>query len=1014
MVKVHKLVAAIATALSFSTTGAYALNMGEISWKSAYGQPLNATIELSGTAGLTAKDIQASLASNAEFTNAGITHSNELAKLSFTTVMGKGGKAYIKITSHQPIKEPYLDILVNVSFQGTKLSKDYTILLDLPATNNKISVTNQPISQATHTPDKSNTVANEDRQESSDSYQIKKGETLWIIAEKLHGSSNTAKTAAAIYKKNPNAFINGSINHLIAGYNLKVPSAKEIRAISITEANNLFSPTKSTTQNTKDTVNKPAVTDKKQAAQLENKLKTSEQKLNSARLENDELSTKIEQLQNEIDKLKKVSDIKDEQIKSIKSQQTTTDQQANTASTSPVAETTTDEASPKTETSLADTTVKPDTTSTEATATVDTAPTDTVPNTVTDTTAKAETTPTNSAPNATTAATDTTSQPETTPVNTAPNATTTSANTTSQSEATSQPKAAPTAKSAPKTDKEDNSLLLGLDSSTLMQVGGGILLVICIAFLILRRKKASEPATEVDLSHVTLDDSEDHKALEHIPDHFTTLTATDDKDSNPITNLENETSLLDKVEIYVAYDRYDEAISLLSEALKTDPNNDEYRLKLLTIYAEQGDSKNFDKAAQELLLHSPLAQAKVDKLRADYPALASHTQPESVKEHSEPTISDDFGITYSPKSQSTSHVVESSVHDTPTLTEKPTKQPEKYDSTPSTSGTNTETANADSTSLNLKTSSEIEDALTKSNADFALETVNPEFAIEEKPLFGVDSSEFDDSFKKSDSPIVEFDDKKPETEDEPKEESFKFDLGLEDDLSENKTHSEEKTGNAVEETTNAGVNFADLSSTPTSSTANLTDHSDEIIEKDQVTTKLELVHAYLEMNDTEGAQDLLNEVIQEGSAAQKAEAQKILATLKNNVTTPEEATPQAQSPFATTSIEQPLIIEPQPNLNKEQKIQPTSTSTPSLATKDTSDTIASPANDEAANVSDSTELDLGFELSAEDEVATKLELAHAYIDMGDKSGAKDLLDEVAKEGNSQQKKEAEQLMASLN
>lgn len=56
--------------------------------------------------------------------------------------------------------------------------------------------------------------------------------------------------------------------------------------------------------------------------------------------------------------------------------------------------------------------------------------------------------------------------------------------------------------------------------------------------------------------------------------------------------------------------------------------------------------------------------------------------------------------------------------------------------------------------------------------------------------------------------------------------------------------------------------------------------------------------------------------------------------------------------------------------------------------------------------------DLGF-LSDSDETATKLDLARAYIDMGDAEGAKDILDEIMKEGTDQQKQEAEALLSKV-
>lgn len=52
-------------------------------------------------------------------------------------------------------------------------------------------------------------------------------------------------------------------------------------------------------------------------------------------------------------------------------------------------------------------------------------------------------------------------------------------------------------------------------------------------------------------------------------------------------------------------------------------------------------------------------------------------------------------------------------------------------------------------------------------------------------------------------------------------------------------------------------------------------------------------------------------------------------------------------------------------------------------------------------------------LSGTDETATKLDLARAYIDMGDAEGARDILDEVVAEGNEAQQQEARDLIGKL-
>ncbi len=82
-----------------------------------------------------------------------------------------------------------------------------------------------------------------------------------------------------------------------------------------------------------------------------------------------------------------------------------------------------------------------------------------------------------------------------------------------------------------------------------------------------------------------------------------------------------------------------------------------------------------------------------------------------------------------------------------------------------------------------------------------------------------------------------------------------------------------------------------------------------------------------------------------------------------------------------------------------------------------SDAIDNDSEDTAADLSleveeasDAAMLDLA---AGGDEVATKLDLARAYIDMGDPEGARSILDEVLDEGNDEQKQEAQQLIQQI-
>jgi len=54
------------------------------------------------------------------------------------------------------------------------------------------------------------------------------------------------------------------------------------------------------------------------------------------------------------------------------------------------------------------------------------------------------------------------------------------------------------------------------------------------------------------------------------------------------------------------------------------------------------------------------------------------------------------------------------------------------------------------------------------------------------------------------------------------------------------------------------------------------DEFDFLAETDENATKLDLARAYIEMGDMEGARDILNEVISEGSDSQRDDARQLL------------------------------------------------------------------------------------------------------------------------------------------
>ncbi|MGM0634015.1 MAG: FimV/HubP family polar landmark protein, partial [Pseudomonadota bacterium] len=74
-----------------------------------------------------------------------------------------------------------------------------------------------------------------------------------------------------------------------------------------------------------------------------------------------------------------------------------------------------------------------------------------------------------------------------------------------------------------------------------------------------------------------------------------------------------------------------------------------------------------------------------------------------------------------------------------------------------------------------------------------------------------------------------------------------------------------------------------------------------------------------------------------------------------------------------------------------------------------------PEEPAAAAPSEDQDEDDGFDfLAGADEAATKLDLARAYIDMGDHEGAREILAEVIEEGTEAQSSDARQLIERLD
>jgi len=127
--KLTTVAAALAVVFPMS---AVALGLGDIHLHSSLNEPLKADIELLSVKPGEVADIKVALAGSADFDRAGVDRAFWLSQLRFKVVEQGAGKATIKITTFQPVREPFMNFLIELDWAKGRLLREYTLLLDPP------------------------------------------------------------------------------------------------------------------------------------------------------------------------------------------------------------------------------------------------------------------------------------------------------------------------------------------------------------------------------------------------------------------------------------------------------------------------------------------------------------------------------------------------------------------------------------------------------------------------------------------------------------------------------------------------------------------------------------------------------------------------------------------------------------------------------------------------------------------------------------------------------------------
>ena len=282
MLRTQLKASALALAMATLPLSATAAGLGKLTVLSVLGQPLRAEIDITANRDELGS-LKAQIAPYSAFAQAGIEYSAILGNLQVSLEKRSNGQPYLLLKSNLAINEPFLDLLLEMNWAAGRLQREYTFLLDPPealqkpssvapitpatpaqssaatttpaavaatelnpadqATSKANAIASQPVattaepSSATRAASQSAPATTDQPQNPPRTQTVKTGDTLSRIAlDNLSGEVNLDQMLVALFRANPQAFADKNINRLYSGRILQIPTAAEAAAIDAREA----------------------------------------------------------------------------------------------------------------------------------------------------------------------------------------------------------------------------------------------------------------------------------------------------------------------------------------------------------------------------------------------------------------------------------------------------------------------------------------------------------------------------------------------------------------------------------------------------------------------------------------------------------------------------------------------------------------------------------------------------------------------------------------------------------
>ena len=623
----------LALLLCLGPMGAFPVGLGDIELRSALNEPLDASILLRAIKPGDTDDMRVQLADRAQFARAGIDRPFVLSDLKFSIQDRGDGSGEIVVTTKDPVTEPFLNFLIDLEWSQGRVIREYTLLLDPPVYGAAISSTvEQTVTTVEALPDVAEPVPEAVVLEDMPSVPVptvrtpsvpggsygpvKSTDTLWSLAEAYRPDSSVTiqQTMMAMLRANPQAFGDNNINNLRAGSVLRIPERDEIQrqsaaralaevkrqhavwedyrqsvGVSSTQMPVADSMTADTDAGTTDTGMTAADSGAMEVAEeadgrlevvgsgtdesgaggsaadvsaLREELTLAQEQVDAQQRENEDLEAKRRAADEIIDNLQRLVEVKDDEIADLQNRLTDLEEELEAAQEEMVTE------EPMAETQPA----APEVDETQAAEEMPPEP------------AVAE-------------------EPQ--PV--------------AEAEVTPEPESAPAPEPARQKSLLDQvSEMVGGNLPVVGAGAGAVLLLIIIAMLLKRRRKKAEHVdVEVpeDLSGLDQPSQDPVAAVEEeAVDEGSSAEAAPEVDSEAATIIADEPlqpapeapapaeeeDPLEGLNIYLAYEDYDNATKLVKSVIDKYPDRHEYKLRLLEIFVAAKNPIAFEGAAREL------------------------------------------------------------------------------------------------------------------------------------------------------------------------------------------------------------------------------------------------------------------------------------------------------------------------------------------------------------------------------------------------------------------------------